>query len=576
MENPRRKHVRSDSSSIHSSNTRKTSASQSTIKRGHAGDNPKTALISVKKPSPKQSGKQQTQFLSTKQFTKTPPKTKPNQTPTKDNTAKTQATQGNGKLVTNQRKQGISTKNLSSNIVTIKRPSPLTKTASDISNQSVTKKNGTTKKSTEKHLSGHKSKKVNSNTGPDEIVSPRMEIETRDAKNDGIGQNTVPLRQTLVAQANNLGEAKTHIENNSLVHDPTSSKEHQTHNGKMTSAEIVTELDLHSCIVNCEWEKMYSQLKELSTKSNILSTLNAMSKEDATVLHACCWKAPAGLTLIVIKLLPLHGDEAKSIFLTQDKDGNTPIHLCAANMMPFYDENSLKTIIDISVLECLITAAPEALLLRNKVGDTPLHLFVTSHAASVSSLSSIHPTPELSRTSLKALTKLLDNLGETEISEMKDILGSTPFHSALTSPTDESILSALLDRCPSVCKVEDGKGMIPLHYVAAFLITPVAIVKNMISIYQYGLCHKTKDGDTPLHILVRNSADDVDLEEIKAKKTKLFNRNAIEILQMLMGNTGMCFVENDKHLNEEYDPYFIKNNESVSSQISFLLSHYTS
>ena len=551
MESPSRKPLRSDSSSIHSSNTRKTSASQSTFKRGSK----KSALIIVKKPSPKQSGKQQSQLLSTKELTKT----KSNQTPTnKNNSVKSQATQGTGKLVTNQRKQEISSKNR------------------HIRNQSVTKKNGTTtatdttKKSTDKLSSGNKSKIENSNTGPDEIVSPRMEIEIRDTKNDGIGQNTVPLRQSLVAQANNnLGEAKTHIENDSLVHDPTSSKEHQTYNDKMTNAEIVTEIDLHSCIVNCEWEKMYSQLKVLSTKSNIISTLNAMSKEDASVLHACCWKAPAGLTLIVIKLLPLYGDEAKSIFLTQDKDGNTPIHLCAANMMPFYDENSSKTIIDISVLECLITAEPKALLLRNKVGDTPLHLFVTSHAASISSLSSIHPTPELSRTSLKALTKVLDNLGEIKISDMKDILGSTPFHSALTSPTDESILSALLDRCPSVCKVEDGKGMIPLHYVAAFLITPVTIVKKMISIYQYGLCHKTKDGDTPLHILVRNSAEDVDLEEIKGSgKTKLLDRNAIEILQMLMGNTGISFVENDKHLNEEYDPYFIKNNESVSKNLT--------
>jgi hypothetical protein len=329
--------------------------------------------------------------------------------------------------------------------------------------------------------------------------------------------------------------------------------------------------NLHLDLENCAWEQLYHQLKELSTKSSqILREISVTSKDDATVLHTACWKAPAGLTLIMIKLLPKRGKKAKSIYLRQDKDGNTPIHLLCANLMPFFDDNSSKPILDVSVLDSLIAVAPEALEIQNKEGDTPLHLFVTSVAASASTFSSCPPSSELIDTTLNALTKIIVNLSGKDSVVTKDQTGATPFHSAIACPSDEFILSKLLEYYPAVCKIGDLNGMIPLHYVAAFLNTPASVVKKMIEIYQFGICHKTNDGDTPLHILVRNSADDVIFDELNDKigRKKLLNRNAIQLLEMLMGNTQLSSIEHGKNLNQEYDPFFITNKECVSWPIA--------
>ncbi len=235
-------------------------------------------------------------------------------------------------------------------------------------------------------------------------------------------------------------------------------------------------------------------------------------------------------------------------------------------MAPFFDENSSQPILDISVLELLIKHAPEALEIRNKEGDTPLHLFVTSPAASASTLLSCPPPVA---TVLKGLKIIYDNLSNQESIVAKDNQGATPFHSAIACQADESILMALLDYSPAVVKIGDGNGLLPLHYAAALLQTPAPVVERICQLYQYGLCHKTADGDTPLHLLVRNSAEDVifDEENHKVGKTKLLNRNAIKLLEFVMGNSEIILPsttgQGDK-FNEDYDPFFIANNECLT------------
>jgi ankyrin repeat protein len=402
-----------------------------------------------------------------------------------------------------------------------------------------------------------------------------------DDRNYAYGQQEIPLENIVVLSTDEILTGDLSVDHNNasfpkmnanddVEFNSAPSKGLQQQASKEEYSPHLPDNNLHQMIEDNDWEKLDSTLKLISSDQNyLLSEVCAISKVDASVLHACCWKAPVGLTLLIIKLLTINPDNIQNLFLLQDKDGNTPMHLCAANMMPFYDDKS-KPIIDASVLDLLIAIVPQALIIQNKEGDTPLHLFVTSKAAAASVLSSFPPTANIAGATTRALSQILKNLSKEQDVIIKDKNGATPFHLALVIPAEESVLLALLDHYPNVCKVEDEHGMIPLHYVAAFMNTPISVVRKMVEIYQYGSCHISRSGDTPLHILVRNSADDVSLfDSNEGVKNKLLDRNGIEILQLLMGNTELSSKQHGKDLNKEYDPYFITNNESVSAYSLF-------
>jgi hypothetical protein len=99
--------------------------------------------------------------------------------------------------------------------------------------------------------------------------------------------------------------------------------------------------------------------------------------------------------------------------------------------------------------------------------------------------------------------------------------------------------------------------MIPLHYVAAFLKTPAVVVQKMIEEYSYSVCHKTLDGDTALHLLIRNSSDDN-----HSSRTFELNDNARLVLNLLLGTVSSTN-DGDRDFNEQYCPLLIENREKV-------------
>lgn len=147
-------------------------------------------------------------------------------------------------------------------------------------------------------------------------------------KNDIIGQkNQVPV-ETIHVSPSTEADNNTHhshkekLNEQELIKTDTMNKEEE-----YEQQLFVPEHNLHLYLENCAWEELYYQLKDLSTKATrIQAEINVSSMDDATVLHTAVWKAPAGLALIMIKLLPIQ-DEKENIFLKQDKDGNTPIHV---------------------------------------------------------------------------------------------------------------------------------------------------------------------------------------------------------------------------------------------------------
>jgi len=298
---------------------------------------------------------------------------------------------------------------------------------------------------------------------------------------------------------------------------------------------------------SCCWEDFHYHLEVLGQQPNLmLETLHSEGSGGANALHTTAWKCPPPLA---VKFFDLLTENEYTMLVAADSDGNTPLHLCCANLSPPDTTDEGKQTVDLSVLKTLLDRVPDSLEKQNNEGDTPLHLFLAS------SLVSRFTDPwakEFDDITTEALQMIMKRVPFNDCYLLKDLSGATPLHVAITNESNESILTLLIEAAPAACKTGDKAGMTPLHYVAAFLKTPASVVKRIIQEYSYSICHKTKEGDTPLHLLIRNSTDDVEDD-----KTTL-DENALLIVDLLMGSDTA-----GRDLNKEYCPLLIENGEKV-------------
>ena len=168
-----------------------------------------------------------------------------------------------------------------------------------------------------------------------------------------------------------------------------------------------------------------------------------------------------------------------------------------------------------------------------------------------------HRASGFQKEAIEAFRMIQKRMSSKDSFLIRDSSGASPFHTAIANEVSEEILFSLLKAAPMVCKVEDKAGMIPLHYVAAFLKTPAVVVQKMIEEYSYSVCHKTLDGDTPLHLLIRNSSDDN-----QSSRTLELNDNARLVLNLLLGTVSSTN-DGDRDFNEQYCPLLIENREKV-------------
>jgi ankyrin repeat protein len=328
--------------------------------------------------------------------------------------------------------------------------------------------------------------------------------------------------------------------------------------------------NLHVDLEKCSWSLLEEHLVYLSKRTDlILPSLLQIdhSHGNATPLHTACWKAPPPLALHMISLLPRIYQHMEHVCVALDTDGNTALHLCAANIcqdfqnqkrssqsaycteknsdiyrhVQYKEEEEEEVIGDQycnipgfrgeDVLEALVLSAPRALTIQNKEGDTPLHLAVSS------SFSTPH-----------AVSLLTD--GTSRACFLQDCTGATPLHAAIANNVDERVLSVLLDAAPDTAQIPDNQGLLPLHYVAAFSHTPIAFVRNLIKIYPHAISAQTVDGDTPLHLAISNCKSEDEL--------------TISTVQLLLGNHDV---------NDRRSPLFIENNEKVRKCITPYYCH---
>jgi len=292
-----------------------------------------------------------------------------------------------------------------------------------------------------------------------------------------------------------------------------------------------TPTDLHPFFRKCDWKSLLESIKVLqrsADSTDLEEVFTSLNGDGETILHTCAWKAPPRLALMLLELVPM--DRRKEFLLMLDSHGNTPLHLACANL----DER-----VEFAVIKNILLLAPEALEIPNFYGDSPLHLLVTSPAFAKSPDFSVEAAAE------EAITSLLMMVGY--LATQKNQSGATLLHCAIAHGAHERVLVKLLNLAGEAASIADSRGMLPVHYVAAFGGTPWTFVGQLIWANPSSITHQTQNGDTPLHLLASNS-----LKHIKNKE-KFVDRNTTKLAELLVGSGA-----------EDVSPLMVQNNEKMS------------
>jgi ankyrin repeat protein len=281
-------------------------------------------------------------------------------------------------------------------------------------------------------------------------------------------------------------------------------------------------LDLLSLLGQNEWKKLrktLTNLQETAGNATVRRVLMATTKKrKETPLHVAVWKAPPHLTLAMFELLLLQSpDDCKDVMLQKDVDGNTPLHLACANVQ---DASSKFTVIRNALL-----LAPQALEMANLHGDTPLHLLVASKAFSSCKEGSDATAAEQAVASLLLMAPV--------VATRQNKNGLTLLHVAIANQAQEQVILKLLKIAPQAAQIADCRGMLPLHYVAAFFFQTRNIsmptVEKLLRAEPDGIYSQTMEGDTPLHLLMSNAR-----QQIK-KDGVVDDHSTAELVELLIG-----------------------------------------
>jgi hypothetical protein len=316
---------------------------------------------------------------------------------------------------------------------------------------------------------------------------------------------------------------------------------------------------LHRSLEKASWKELHQHIIDLSKSSNLTEIAAQLSvphpRDGGTTLHISSWKAPPSLGAMMIQLMPENSREMAVLQSIRDGEGNTPLHLCCGNLE--YNEDGIDYL---AVLKAIVKVAPKsAWSMQNSEGDTPLHMLVTSplctgtaaaddddttrgaskNRTSSSGVSTTSKSTKTEKLALEAVNLVL-KAEAFECATIPERTGATPLHVALANGSHDCVIEALLDAAPSAAEVEDGRGLLPLHWAAAFARVGYGVVKRLINAYPQAVTHASIDGDIPLHLAVANATiDKVDdgrggsSASIDVNKV---DRNRLKIVELLMND----------------------------------------
>ncbi|KAL3794674.1 hypothetical protein HJC23_010102 [Cyclotella cryptica] len=277
----------------------------------------------------------------------------------------------------------------------------------------------------------------------------------------------------------------------------------------------------------------------------------------------------------MIRLLPRDAREISVLIGIRDGQGNTPLHLCCGNL----ECRDGSADYCLAALKEIAKVAPaKAWSMQNFEGDTPLHMLVTSQLCSADVSSSLngnsnnstsHVLSSASKLALEAVDLAL--FYGSEALAVRERTGATPLHVALAHGSHACVVEALLDAAPTSVMIEDARGMLPLHWAAAFGRASVNVVKRLIDEHPQALVHPTIDGDIPLHLIVANSM----IEDEDGKSRDSFgggvisggsdnskvDKNRLKIVELLMQDAGGAVTSRD---GEIISPILSTNREKLT------------
>jgi len=285
---------------------------------------------------------------------------------------------------------------------------------------------------------------------------------------------------------------------------------------------------LHQSLATASWSDLYTHLTGLSKiedkvgLSEIAATLSQPHpKYGGTVLHVASWKAPPALAIQMIRLMPKESREMSVLQSIRDGEGNTPLHLCAGNLdlrpgtstTTSSGEEEKVEIDHLGVLREIVSSttgdSSKSWTVQNSEGDTPLHMLVSSPLCTAEfNKNSKEPSPTnevKEKLAKEAITLALSTPEGIEACLLQERTGGTPLHIALASGAHDCVIEALLSASPASARIEDSRGMLPLHWAGAFGKANYSMVKKLVEEYPKALISCTVDGDIPLHLAVSNA-----------------------------------------------------------------------
>ncbi len=303
---------------------------------------------------------------------------------------------------------------------------------------------------------------------------------------------------------------------------------------------------LHRAMEKASWKELHQHITDLSKSPNPTDIAAQLSiphpRDGGTTLHVASWKVPPLLGAMMIQLMPENSREMAVLQSIRDGEGNTPLHLCCGNL-DYIDDG----IDHLAVLKAIVRVAPKsAWTMQNSEGDTPLHMLVTSPlcAASVPAADddTVGDTSSKSTNAEKMALEAVNLALEAEAAVSATTPeGATPLHVALAHGAHDCVIEALLEAAPSAAEVEDERGLLPLHWAAAFGRVSHGVVKRLINAYPQAVTRVTIDGDIPLHLVVSNATIDGGDggRGGSGSSDGKVDRNRLKIVELLMNDSAL-------------------------------------
>ncbi len=214
-------------------------------------------------------------------------------------------------------------------------------------------------------------------------------------------------------------------------------------------------------------------------------------RHGGTTMHVLAWKAPPALVATIMRMVTAR-DGGKAVIGTllgmRDDDGNTPLHLCAGNLDHRSEAEGRegekkeeggggeawgRHCLCLAVLKEMAKFAPTmAWAAQNSVGDTPLHMLVSSPLCTFDLRASPHIPMSLSlsssttsslwgigtRLAMEAMFLVLSLPDAMEACAALGRCGAMPLHAAIACVC---VVKALLRAYPAMAQVKDERGMLP-------------------------------------------------------------------------------------------------------------------